>query len=54
MNISEEAENKKRKLTTPQKETDEKKLKRESLEESSASKAKKQTKDLSKPEKVSY
>lgn len=52
LNISDE-ESKKRKLTSPQIETDEKKHKRDSSEESSVSKAKKQTKNLSKPEKVS-
>lgn len=55
LNISDEVESKKRKITSPQNEmTDEKKLKRASLEESPVSTAKKQTKNLSKPEKVSY
>lgn len=54
MNISDEVESKKRKLNSPQNETDEKKLKKDSFEESSVPKAKKQTKTLSKPEKVSY
>lgn len=53
LNISDEVESKKRKLS-PQIETDEKKHKKDSLEESPVSKAKKQTKNLSKPEKVSY
>lgn len=54
LNISDEMESKKRKMISPQNETDEKKFKRDSLEESPASKAKKQTKSLNKPEKVSY
>lgn len=53
LNISDEVD-KKRMLTSPQNETDEKKFKRDFLEESPVSKTKKQTKDLSKPEKVSY
>ncbi|TGZ47595.1 Ribonuclease H2 subunit B [Temnothorax longispinosus] len=51
LNISDEVENKKRKLTSPKNETDEKKLKKDSVEESPVSKTKKQTKELSKPEK---
>ncbi|XP_012060749.1 PREDICTED: ribonuclease H2 subunit B [Atta cephalotes] len=53
MNISDEVESKKRKLNSPQNEMDEKKLKKDSFEESSVPKAKKQTKTLSKPEKKS-
>ncbi|XP_011160526.1 ribonuclease H2 subunit B [Solenopsis invicta] len=53
LNISDEVESKKRKLTSPRNESDEKKLKKDSFEESSMSKAKKQTKDLSKSEKKS-
>jgi len=52
LNISDE-ENKKRKLNSPRNEMDEKKLKKDSFEESPVPKAKKQMKDLSKPEKVS-
>jgi len=51
LNIFDEVESKKRKITSPQNETDEKKLKRDSLEENPVSTAKKQTKNLSKPEK---
>lgn len=54
LNISDEVENKKRKLTSPRNETDEKKLKKDSFEEIPVPKAKKQTKDLNKPEKVSH
>lgn len=53
LNISDEVD-KKRKLTSPQSEMDEKKLKRDLLEESPVSKTKKQTKNLNKPEKVGY
>jgi len=53
LNISDE-ENKKRKLNSPRNEMDEKKLKKDSFEESPVPKAKKQMKDLSKPEKVSH
>lgn len=51
LNIPEEVENKKRKLTSPEIKTDEKKLKRDSIEESPVPKAKKQM-NLSKPEKT--
>ncbi|XP_012539220.1 ribonuclease H2 subunit B [Monomorium pharaonis] len=53
LNISDEVESKKRKLSSPRNEMDEKKLKRDSIEESPVPKTKKQTKDLIKPEKKS-
>ncbi|XP_011882276.1 PREDICTED: ribonuclease H2 subunit B [Vollenhovia emeryi] len=53
LNIPDEMESKKRKLTSPQSEAEEKKLKRDSVEESPALNVKKQAKDLSKLEKKS-
>lgn len=52
LNISDETENKKRKLNSPINVTDEKKLKRDSCEDNPPSKTK--TKNLIKSEKVNY
>lgn len=53
LNIPDEAENKKRKLSSPKDGSDEKKLKKDSFEENPTPKPPK-AKNLTKPEKVSH
>ncbi|KAL0117988.1 hypothetical protein PUN28_008989 [Cardiocondyla obscurior] len=52
LNICNELENKKRQLSSPEDKTDDKKIKKDSFEESSVSETEKQTKDANKSEKA--